>query len=268
MAVNRWFFVLRAGHGRERATGLFAQAGYDYYIHKIEIVNKENDGAAMDFKIIGNQYGDLVNTLAAPIVSSLFREPYLYETNYVRDVWIKLNTAALGGFFYISCDNLGTSSGYISVKIHVLKVPTSSSTILSRDVLLKALAHTNNIVLEGNADYPNGTAFYLNVNANFNSYPIVQPMQQATPAVADELQVVGSAFDTSDGVGARTIAFKYINDSFVEVGPYTITMTGATPVDIISLYDDVLWISEVYTLTCGAFGRNYGDIYFQDAPGE
>jgi hypothetical protein len=85
-------------------------------------------------------------------------------------------------------------------------------------------------------------------------------------AVANELQVVStSAADTAAGTGARTLGFKYLDDSLVEQSG-SVTMNGLTPVDIIGTYADVYIITDVWTATAGSLGLNAGDILFQDAP--
>lgn len=94
---------------------------------------------------------------------------------------------------------------------------------------------------------------------------IIQPAAQGTPAVADELNVVSdSTADDSAGVGARTIKFKYLDDSLVEHTSLAITMDGTTPVNIVGTYADVYIILEAWVVTAGANGRNLGNILFQD----
>ena len=95
--------------------------------------------------------------------------------------------------------------------------------------------------------------------------PIVQPIHQATPAVADELFIVSEdANDTIAGTGMQKAKITYYDASFVEKTTVDIEMAGLTPVDVATTYPDIYVIKKVFGTQWGSSGINEGNVFLQD----
>lgn len=144
-----------------------------------------------------------------------------------------------------------------------VELPPSGRTRTRDDVIREANA-SNMKLYSGYVNPAVANPFFLEYTVNDKL--INQPAAQVPPAVADELKVVStSASDDAAGIGARTIKFKYLDASLAAVDSNAVTMDGTTPVDLIGTYADVFVITESWVVTVGSFGRNVGDILFQDA---
>ncbi len=154
------------------------------------------------------------------------------------------------------------TAGKIHGSFLVVELPGEATR--TREDVLNEMNAANNRWHEGWYSFTTPAEIYL--EKTINDHQIIQPVQQATAAVADELNLVStSAFDTLAGLGAQKVTFDYWDDSWVLHENNVVNMSGTTQVDLITAgYTDVYLIKRAWVSQAGALGYNEGSITFED----
>jgi hypothetical protein len=258
VAADRWFFGIapRANYARGMMHRTNPNTSIHTYLYNVRArmsPDTGNDGAL--FRIFGNDANAVNNPQGVEV--ALFDE-YVLDNVNINDRVFRLDPNTL---FYARLDPLG-SAGHGAISLNLAELPAIGTTRTLEQVL--AEINADNIVAR-KGYYEWGAGGELYVEFTVNTKQIVQPVQQATPAVADELYIVStSALDTLAGLGMQKIKFDYWDASWTLHENNEVEMAGTTPVNIIGSYADVYLIKQAWGSQFGALGYNEGAILFQD----
>jgi len=252
MAVDRWFFGIPILGNANNGSGGAAHSTNDTYIINYNIMC--TDASAAMLTIFANVDNDLVNP--AEVIIAAIKE--IITGVVSQDVFFKIRPGTL---FYMQCDPLGTA-GTIKASYITVELPASGKERSRADVIAEIFNGKAEIKV-GQFTYASGAKFFLEYSVN--SKQIIQPVQQPSPGVADELNLVSTAAtDTLAGIGAQKVTFDYVDASIVAHDNNVVEMSGTTPVNIVGTYADVYYIKRAWVSQVGSAGANLGDILFQD----
>lgn len=269
MTVDRWYFGIPAFANYQEGPSWYTPSDKHSYIVGLKVFLSEavNGGRLLVF----GKPTDTTKNPANLDAVAVFNTGLLKGDGCVMALQDMNIPLAQSSMLALYADLPGATT--ITVVLDIAEMPTTSSLIggagivgsnASRDAVSRALLPT--YLRRFVAQYTSAglASTYLNMTANAKQ--IIQPFQQTTPAVADQLNVVSSsALDTAAGIGAKTINFDYWNASWVlqeNAGP--VSLNGTTPVNIISSYADVYAIKRAWVATVGSLRVNAGHLLFQD----
>jgi hypothetical protein len=258
MAATRWFFGIQKLAGYQKSVMHYTTAGVATYIVGYEI---SYDNVAGLQAVIHGVASDDIRRPSDIVVNghNIVIDGVGVGTVKNDDICIRVDANTRLGISVLP----GATGSTLRVSFTTVELPVNAKLDRTRDEVMREARSSNTRVFTGYEVVTSAVVHFLEYSVAGKQ--IIQPAAQGTPAVADELYVVSdSALDTGAGVGARTIKFKYLDDSLVEHTSAAITLTGTTPVNIVGSYADVWIILEAWVVTAGANGRNLGNILFQD----
>lgn len=254
MAVDRWFGGIPLGNNAWYGSTKIAPLDKDTYFFEFDF-QTDSSVKLCEIKLYGTPHKDGIKQVIAqnPAVGSIveFGHSHFHHLKQESIVYVTGKAEAINTWI------IGHGSG-----CNIKEV----SGVRTLERVLSELTDENIGHFDLQMYAPDTNLWILEHQIAPASKPIVQPIHQATPAVADQLNIVSEdADDTVAGAGMQKAKVTYYDASLVEKTTADISMNGTTPVDLIALgYDDVYIVKKVFGTQWGASGINEGNIYLQD----
>ena len=259
MAVDRWFGGIPAKGNIWLGTTMITDDEHDFYFIGFNVQSSDLTNG-IQWRLYGTPSSLAMNPEQVEVC--MFVHPKVTSLLEIKDVYVVKIAPTTRLYPKIIANNAGAQTTFAYGRFAVLPKSTG-------------VERTTNQVLN---QIRNGHFRYLTVNwstADTNEHvleeqidaakPIIQPMHQATPAVANELNVSSTSVnDTLAGTGLQKFKFDYYDASLVLHAGNEVEMNGTTFVNIIATYANVAYISRVYGSQWGSLGHNDGDIFFHD----